>query len=251
MAEILFCASDRGAADQNHEKGDIVHVAPDGWQWGAREVAPSFVRVNVPGLNPSTITDRLENWNIVPVITVVQSDLATDTFRLRITNSKVNSQLGAITRAQVERFITNWGGSVVSVAANEVVFDVRITDALMSLAWWEGARPQVSEDSFASDTHTMTVQAPGVSAQRLRAFLEEKGAVVLAVQDGQATYSIGRARVRQDFEDDLAEKASRVIIRRKRFYLDPIRVDQILTAGGVANYTATQLNNRVRDRLAE
>jgi hypothetical protein len=57
VAELLVFAGNRVHPDPevdrvgSYKKGDIIHVAPDSWQWGLKEGPPDFVIVKVPGVS--------------------------------------------------------------------------------------------------------------------------------------------------------------------------------------------------------
>ena len=66
MAEILLRVRDKVNPTDPYKnckltkRGDVIHVAPDGWPWGARELDQPFWRiVKFPGVNPQLLEDLL------------------------------------------------------------------------------------------------------------------------------------------------------------------------------------------------
>lgn len=65
MAELLVCArnlaQDRGYVDKEldskcYERGDIIVVMPDGWQWGSGETGDSRFRIlKIPGVTVAQV----------------------------------------------------------------------------------------------------------------------------------------------------------------------------------------------------
>lgn len=67
MAELLVRIVDKtnpGDAildRQLTKRGDVIHVAPDGWVWGDKEIANTEWRIfAMPGVDPATLMDLLE-----------------------------------------------------------------------------------------------------------------------------------------------------------------------------------------------
>lgn len=67
MAELLLRVVDKfnpHCAIKNRKltkRGDVIHVAPDGWGWGKEEIAnPEWRIVKLPGIDPSVFADLLE-----------------------------------------------------------------------------------------------------------------------------------------------------------------------------------------------
>lgn len=70
MAEILLRVADKVNPASTvldrlcMKSGDVVHIAPDGWNWGTEEMVNSDWRiVKMPGVDPATLVDMLATDN--------------------------------------------------------------------------------------------------------------------------------------------------------------------------------------------
>lgn len=262
MAELLIKATSASHADPEkdeagcYKKGDIVGLQPDGHEWGAKEGLPTFVRVKVPGLPVATILDRAEPWQRAIDYDVVAQNTALDgaRFRLFVAVPGAAKRFG-ITRQMVEDWITSWGGTVFSDAANEVRFDITIQAAYKSEAFWDVAPSSVgiviTETAYnktnGNHTATIDISASSVPQKRIQQAVESHGGVILAYANKVATVRFNRDVIRTAFMDDLREKLNKTVVRR-RYAVSAADVDTVIGMGGEITITAAQLASKVLDK---
>lgn len=264
MAELLIKAVDASHPDPDkdeagcYKKGDIVHVVDDGHEWGAKEGLPTFVVVKCPGLAVATVQDKRGEWVQAIDYKVVAQNTALDgaRFRLFAAVPGAANRFG-LTLAKVENWITGWGGSVVSEATNEVRFDITVKNAYKSVNFW-GADPVglgiiITETAYNSGngnhTATIDINASSVDQQRIKEAVETHGGVITAYANKVATVKFNRDVIRAAFMDDLREKTSKTVVRR-RWGFAPSDVDTAIAAGGVVTVTPTQLASKAIDKAA-
>jgi len=258
MAELLIKAVEpipfrEGA----YRKGDIVEVRADGGVFGQKEGLPLFIRVKVPGLLIRDLKQYVDKWDVDIKFDVVASDPSIDGFRLRLFNANTNaSGQGNTERAKVEAFIEKWNGTVVSVAPNEVRFDITVMDAFQSEGYWDvDTSGVVFTEVFydqATGIHTVDIDynAIGNNPSYIENFLDAKVLSVVEHANKVIRVTVDRGMVRQEFMDDINREAEGRVERR-RWYIDPAQVSTIVAAGGETTVTVGQLAANLKDRWTE
>ena len=250
--QLLIMKQDRGV----HTKGDIVEVRATGTPFTGRE-PDRFVMVEEPDTPMAEYLHYNGSWERIIDYGIVASNLVVDGFRLRLFSPLVDSSLkGAITRAEVERFIQSWNGTVFSVSPNEVVFDLLIYDALKSAAFWEVDITGVifTETSYAQATGIHTVEidynAIGNNPTYVEKYVIKKGATVVSHSGKVLTAEFTRADVRAEFEEDIRQKARRQIEKR-RYRVPSGVVDAVIANGGTMTPDITTLVSWIEDKTAD
>jgi hypothetical protein len=268
VAELLVFAGNRVHPDPevdrvgSYKKGDIIHVAPDSWQWGLKEGPPDFVIVKVPGVSLAAAKQYMDEWRVSVSFSVVGSDPAVDGFRLALVNDTVSATgKSAITRAQVEAFLNDWNATVVNVQSNRVVFDVLIFAALTSVGFW-GEFARIGAANVVGFTEQSYDQASGVhiiaadysdfptKGKAVEAAIAAKGGALVShdTENKIVVYQMTRADARAEFERDVYAKLHRVY-KRRRFAFSEADVDAALLAGGVVTLTAQQAQAALIDGM--
>jgi len=160
-----------------------------------------------------------------------------------------------LTRENVESWIDNWGGSVVSVATNEVVFDITVKAAFMSGGFW-GTAPLVAgvvltelSYSQATGVHTVEIDASGSSIPigQIKSLVNDSGASIVSVNGSTAVVEFYRQPVREQFIRAL-QSALRKVVRPRRYAFSAGDVDTAVGLGGVVMLTHAQLTNKLLDK---
>lgn len=266
--EILVKAEDHTHPDPvkdrrgAYKKGDVVVVKPDGHPWGTKEGPPRFVIVRCSELDAAEYADRAQSWTRRVELSVIASDLSIDGHRVSVTvrsGDVSSSGEAAITREQAESYITGWNGTVVSTADNEVVFDIRIGQAIQSRLFWSVPQSTLDQltlsDTYDESTGIHTLQIgygeTEIEPEAVEQRVESVGGVVLVNDGSTCTCELTRGDVRDEFMEDLRERLSGTW-RRRRFYFDPAAVDTVMADhDGEIEVTSTTLASNVNDRLNE
>ena len=251
--QLLIMKQDRPP----HYKGDVVEVRATGAPFGGKE-PEAFVLVEVPDVPMADFEGYNLAWQREIDFEVVASDPAQDGFRLRLFSSTENAGAGAITKEEVDSFITAWGGTIVSYGANEVVFDITIYSALTSPAFWE--LPNIAENvvfselSYDQATGVHRIQADysalGNNPTYVERYVRRMGLTIVSHQDKILTYDADRATVREAFQEDLKEKGRKRVARR-RYHIGTDVVDTIIGNGGTYTTDKATLLNYIRDKVTE
>lgn len=120
-ADFLVMSQDKG----DFSKGDIVEVFPDG-RLQPQPASVPFVLIRVPGMAVDKAYQ--EAWRMVLGYEVLASNALGKRIRIYATNNRLSDGFGGLTKAKVENFLTRHNASVVSFAANGVVFDIANAD---------------------------------------------------------------------------------------------------------------------------
>jgi len=241
---------------KNHFKGDIVEIRATGTGFGGSE-PEAFVLAEVPELPMTDYEHYNGKWERIIDYEVVAQDKAQDGFRLRLFSTLVDSHLqGIVTKEAVEQYINSWGGSVHSFDTNEVVFDIRIVDAMQSPAFWEIPADEIVFTEIAYDQETgvhrieIDYSARENSPTYVERYVRGKGATILSHANRVLTVDIPRSAVRQEFERDIAEKARKLIARR-RYHVSEAVVDYIVSQGGYIQTDEATMLTYIKDKVAE
>ena len=256
MAEILIKAVDSSVPDSVDKwyAARPVVAMPDGHGWGSKEGLPEFYLIKVPGVSVDDVKAYLEEWNHVPTIDVVGSDLVVDGFRIRINSNRVSaSGKHKLTLAQVESYITGWGGVVVNVANESVTFDVTIYDALASPSFWglddmTGFTFVETSYTQGAGSHTIQVLASPYTNKQMGDAVQGRGGALIPTD----SFSITRDAVRKAFEDDITSKLREMRQDHRRWYVSAAgMVAMAADPDGVLTVTPAQLANNLVDGLTE
>lgn len=133
MAEILIRAKDNTHPDPEkdlagcYKRGYPVVVMEDGHSWGSMEGPPEFYILKIPGVSRDAVQHYINSWDFdVDYEIVASSDQG---YRVRVFGQNVSaSGKAALTKDQVETWLTNHGAIVRSFGPNEVTFDLPTTD---------------------------------------------------------------------------------------------------------------------------
>jgi hypothetical protein len=258
MAEFLIKVQSYVHADAEKDKrgvyklGDIVDVRPDAHPWGNEERLPKFVVVKVPGLDPTTVMDKMKSWHFQIQYDILSSDLPTDTHTIKISGTDFHAGTGEgkVVASKVQTFLEAWNAVNIVETDNAVTFDINILEAIKSRHFWD---LDVSELVFTETnytqvggTHRVRINYDAVTwdqkqkdqalsqIQRMGAFVSQNPSLKTIVVD------IDRQNVREKFQADVQRKAEHVLRRRKHHFLDTV-VQQAIDAGGTLTLTVGEL----------
>ncbi len=186
---------------------------------------------------------------------IVNQVLSLDGFRLKLTVTNASSNSGGINATKIESFVTDWGGSVVSITPpNEIVFDISIFNALKSKNFWDVSTENVifTETNYDQGTGIHTIEldydALGNSPSYIENFIAEK--VTIIGHDGSnrfITFEAHRSIIKAEFERDILKKLPK--IHSKRFYFGSGVVSAILAAPNhILDSTISQVVSFIKDK---
>ena len=87
MAELLVVSQDRPVPDSGGKwrEGEVVTIKPDGWEWGRKELdKDKFIVVELPGVDPDTLQEYLEEDHDEEFIILGPTDLPPSYHRRRL-----------------------------------------------------------------------------------------------------------------------------------------------------------------------
>jgi len=206
--------------------------------------------------------------------TVVTSVPVTDThtIKLEATRFNPNTGEGKISRTMVENFLIAWGGVNIAVADNAVTFDIKILDAIMTKKFWNQQRIDdlfLSEKSYVPATGVHRVEVayalrdfPGVPAgpdndavtpeQQRQNFIKSLQVNATLITDDPinkiAVLETTRAKVRDAFMDEVRQRVESITVKRRRWVVAEVLMDQIEAAGGISIINHATYNGALIDR---
>ena len=259
-AYILIRATDWPNAathEMAYRRGYPVSVM-DSNQYLGDQVMPNYVQLVISDRTAEQVQQYCREWMRMIDWEVVNSNLSIDGWRLRIfTVAEWLSAggKGSITREAVENFINEWGGTVFSIAQNEVVFDATVYNALISEGLWGGNISNIAFNELSYDEgtgiHQLTADFSGtnLTAEKATVYVLENGFLVDSVDVGNkvVTFSASRSAVLARFKERVKEQVDNQFSRRI-WKLDDAAVSLIEGAGGSLTVTAAQLVGYLIDR---
>lgn len=236
------------------QKGNIVSPGSANWDFGAKVVLPNWIVVTISDLNYKQVLQYHGQWLRTPQLTVVQSNPVLDQFRLRLQGkTPAASGRGGITLAEAQKFIDDWGVTLVSSDSNSVTFDLTIKDAGFSKGFWGRDLSSVvfAEISYDQGTgkhlvtadYSVTSFTPNAVAHAAIG----RGADILDNVAGVLTYEIDRLDVRAELLRDIHEELGH-IVGKTRYAITEAAVDTVIGMGGTGTFTKAQLLAVLIDR---
>lgn len=243
---------------RNAFKGDIIEVRASGTPLPG--ATSPFVAVEIPTVPIAAWEQYNSPWHLEVGFEVVAQNVSIDGFRIRLYSETTNGVMGAVTKDQAEAFINSWGGTVFSFGANEVVFDIKIYDALVSAAFWDEIRddlfPQIvfSELSYDSETGLHRIEADysalSINPTAIERYLIRRHMTAVSHANRVLVFDGDRTLARTEFQNDLKEKLRR-LVAKKRYRVSDAVVDYIVSQGGHLETDAATLLTYIKDKVTE
>lgn len=236
MAQLLILKNDT----ISHTRGDIVEIRPSASPFGGLE-PDSFYMVDISDAIVSEFIEYANEWDTILNYNVINSDLINDVFQIELSATTNVSEVGGITRDQVETYINKWSGTVNSFSNNTVTFTISIFNAIKSSGFWNKNTDNViwTELDYTNGVHTVQADFTNVNVTSLSVedHMSEKGANIISNNNNIIVFSIDRATIRNDFQSSIIRKVKRQI-KRRRYYL-PENILTIIDSNG-GTYTTTK-----------
>jgi hypothetical protein len=245
------------------KRGMCVAMLPDGHTWGNLECLPKFVVIKVPGLTASEVEayEGLRKvWRDDLAYEVTAQNAAQGWYDVRVweqaaSPSGANAIDGA-KRTKIEGYLTRWGCVSIAFADAALSFRISLWNAVRSVEFWDITAAQMAEVSFelvsyTSGVGTIKVTVPEAwKPEQITRKVTERGGAITSASHPVYTFTIERGVLLSAFRQDIKRKAETTYMFQQHRIL-PSVMDQIVTDGGVATLTKTQLLNAVQDLAAE
>ena len=249
--QLLIMKDDRPP----HYKGDIIEIRATGSPWVGLE-PDDFIMVEVPGLPVAAFDDKSDPWQQSLAFEVVSRDNM-DVYRLRVYSDNTNGMVGAVARDKVEAFISSWGGTIVSVGPNEVVFDLAVYDALTSNEFWEfdisGVVFEVQDYDSATGVFRISADYSGTAINNTT-YVERRamrqGVTVVSHADKVLIFEATSSEIVDRIRDFIRNKAETRNARR-RYYFSEAVVDHIVSLGGTITTDVATVESYIKDKMAD
>lgn len=243
---------------QRYQPGLIVTAKP--YRASPLRLPPaSMGMLRITDAEMSQVAAYLEQWQQLLDYEVVAHNATLDGYRVRLWATQAGASLAAaVTRDQVEAYLTRWRASVYSVASNEVVFDVGMFAAVCSEGFWRVDVTGITwEETYYDSASGLRRTSTDYSArsawqpQDVERRITEAGGTIVSHANYVVEWSITRSQVLAALKADITERADRIHARR-RWYL-PSGVVQALrdAPDRTLSVTRAQVLGYLRDRLED
>lgn len=254
MAEFLIKAEDSPVADGPGKwyAAHIVTVQEDGHEWGAKEGPPKFFIIKVPGIAKADAEQYLESWRHNTAVSIVASDQASDSYRLKLTSDRVsNSGKNAFNRDQIEMYFTGWNAAIVNWRNDSVTFDISVYGAVTSPRFWgvdlTGVVFVETEYNESTGDHLIQVQQAPYTLEQMRRAIEDNGGTIVPPD----SFIMNRSIARQKLTDDIEDQIRQITYDRRRWYVTAAGMSALQSAGGILTVTPSQFVNNIADGLED
>jgi len=254
MAILLVKQNDNAVPDSpgKWRQGEIVGAFPDDHVFGGAEVpaAGNFYHVTVTDRTVEQVLSYLQEWWHEPTSNIDSND-GNGNYVVTITSTMVStSGANAITRAQMDGFVTKWGGTYQSHTNTSYTFGISSFDAATSEGFWGidpvGAGVVFVDEGFASGTQQVGITNAGTfTPAQIAAAVERNGGTIIDAN----SFTIPAATVYTAFKDDIEESWRQISFRRRRWVINQAGLDYLAANGGTVSGTAAQISNYLTDQL--
>lgn len=272
MAELLIKAI--SATNSNPERDRIgcykrgmpVQVLPDGSyaieaaNINSKMLPPTFFWLLIPALDQQQTEELREQankvWERHIEYTVLTSNHTSGIYQIRASNVNVStSGEGGLTQRQIQAYLTNWGATLDSSAANSVTFSINLWTLLRSSGFWQRDVSNIvfTLNSYASGTANVTANYSALPqfasiAPEVSELVTERGGVVQSNANGIVTFTIRRTVLTDAFQASVKRQTDGPHMRRQ-FYFSSGQMDTLESNGGVMTITPAQLVAAIHNRL--
>lgn len=265
MAELLIKATDNLVSNdierdfhESFKRGYIVDVRPNGFGWGSKEGLPKFVVLQITDATVEELLHLKEFWERQIEFTIVNSN-SSGGYRVDVSVSAACldvSGTAGLTQSQVEAFLTKWNfDSIVTTSANNVRFDIAITEAVISEGFWEAdVSAIVFNTSYNNTTGLITVDVDWSATTWDNKFIQStvlnRGGNIISAdaQTKTGSFTITKATVFEEFKRDVRQAVEGIWCPRK--YLVPASVVTVIeNAGGTYETTKSEALAWLQNKL--
>lgn len=228
-------------------------------QYGGKQVLPNFGQLVILDATVKQVEGAyMIPWHRAIDWEFVSHDWPADvhTLKVYVKEGVSASMKGALTRDEVESFLTKWGGEVLEILPNSVTFAVAVTDAIKSEGFLGMVPPAgvLSETAYNQSTgvHTMRIDYATIPLPltRLQEIIVENGCTVTSHKPARkyALFTCGRDNVFSQFKLSVKQALDGQFSLR-RWRLPAAAIQAIVNAGGSLEVTRAQVMDTIKNRL--
>ena len=241
------------------QSGYIVNARPFNRLYGM-QVPPKFVQIEISDIDDHKPVDATYSmpWKQIIDWEFVGHNYVIDGHRLNVFVKPEYvsvSGLGGLTQNMVEGYLTEWGAEIHSIAANSVVFDVTVFEAISSNGFWGLLVGNVDFTETAYDEatgiHSVEADYSGIQITpgKIELLVTINGGTITGHPTNKIRFDIGRSTVFDIFKQSVKEKLDGITYSPRRFKIPQQYVQAALDNAGTLTVTATQFAQYVRNRL--
>ncbi len=248
MAQLLIRKSD----------GAICEIRSSGAPFTDTERI-SFVTLNITDRVLADLDQYNASWRSELIYEVLNHDIPTDVFTLRIRGNENPSGVGRITPEKVTSFLAGWNAENLIFGVDEIGgycdFDLSVYSALFSANFWDVNISGVvfNETNYNGETgvHTLEIDfsAIGNNPTYIERYLIGRGAEIAGHSGRVVTCYFNRVDVRSEFQKDLDTDRHGENLSKKRYYISLASVATIESNGGTMDTTFSVAAGFVNDKL--
>jgi hypothetical protein len=218
---------------------------------------PPFVILNISDRTKAEVEQYIQGWRRKVDYNIIARDISLDGWRLDLFTTNLNaSGVGHVPLAKVQTYLENWGAQNINVVNNAVRFDITVSAALRSKNFWDVDTQLIVFNEIAYDEEEgvhrtqADYSATSFPEEKVSMKVKERKGYVVSNTGGVVIFDIRRNSVIDKVRGDVKRLVSNKIAYR-RYYIDPIVVDQIIANGRSMTTTASVVAPYIRDRMTE
>jgi hypothetical protein len=228
--------------------GEIVAVVDEEYIFGADEQisAGNFFQIVVTDMTVEEAKAYIKEWGHEPTSEIVATN-GTGGFRVRITSLNVSaSGKNAITRAQMDGFVTQWNGAHFAHTNTTYTFDITTYQAATSEGFWGDTTGTVFADAgFAAGVQTVQIVSSPYSDEQIIAAAQRLGGSVEAPD----LIHLPASALYEEFKDDIERAWGTISFKRRIWEINSEGMTYLANNEGRFVGTAAQIAPYLDDGL--
>jgi hypothetical protein len=249
-----------------YKKGYPISVKPDGWANGnpnwyqskyAEFLGTFFVIIKCPEVTVEQAQGYIRPWEKQIDYEIISSNPTNGNYQIRVFGENVSaSGQNILTKDQVENYLLGWNCVIDGFAANEVIFTLRLWQALQSTRFWQADVSMVGFTLVSYNSQTgdaiIDVNVSGVTwkPETVVTHMRMAGGQIISYDYPTLRFTINKESVLNNFKRDVKQKLFGIYCRRI-YYFSPSDIDTAIAANGIVTLTRAQLLNKLNSKLDE
>jgi len=232
-------------------RGAIVNVRPANWQWGGAEALPNFVRVSITDGTYKAARAWATGWQRDVKMAVDAATATEATLTFSGDPVRQSDAMGALTAAEIQNEIDEWGMVLTNEAVNAITCTIGIFQAAVSIGFWgiDISAAQATDLGVVDGWQRVELNysATGRDANVVGQRIAQRRCEVLSNDGAIVRFAVPVAEMADALREDLREYNK--TIASQRYLIAESAVDSAVSNGGAISATEQQVLNNLIDRI--
>jgi hypothetical protein len=252
MAILVIKVADNNVPDGPGKwlQGEIVTATEDSHVFSPTELPSGggFYHITVTDQTVAQVLTYLKSWGHEPT-SVIDSNDGAGGYGVTITSATVSSSgKNAVTRGQMDNFVTKWNGVYASHTNSTYTFDITSFDAATSEGFFgvDASAVTFVDEGFGGGVQQVGITnfGPFTPTQVGNAVTSLGGTII-----DSDSFSVPAATLYEGFKDDIESAWSNISFKRRIWNINTAGMNFLAANSGVFSGTAAQVVGYLEDGL--